>query len=519
MVTLNKPRQSRKIEAITEQVTLNLAGGPAFRIGVKERLIERVLGAFWNENLFYASGKQVSDAIISDIKAVAQTDPEFVLRLAAYARNEMYMRTTPQVILVVAASVAETKPYVRKYAPRIIKRADELMEVVAFQLLQFGKPIPNSLKRGIADAFANFDEYQLNKYDSDKSTVKLSDVLRLVERRKNYPVSEAMRDYLINDKVDAEALPKIAALKELLSKSEPDDELIAKSGVTWETLISKFGSTKENWQKVSKNMGYMALLRNLRNFEKFDVDNINEIAARIADPVQVRKSKQLPFRFFSATRSVSNQVLEKAISDAFEASLGNVSLDGKNAIIVDLSGSMTSKLSEKSNVSYKDVASLLGAIAAKLSPESVVVGFADSATKIEIKSRDSVMTGVQKIVGTSVGGSTYAHKAFELLGTDERFDRIILISDMQCYDENPRAKSTSFSFYGASSVNTLWDKYRKKHPNAKLYSLDVSAYGSSQTPKWNGNNVVQLWGWSDKLIDFMKNSEDKDQMIEAISQY
>lgn len=520
MVTLNKAQKSRKIEVMAEQATTNLAGSNAFTLGAHERLVERVLGAFWSENLFYANGKKLSQEIIADIQTVAKTDPEFILRLAAYARNEMYLRTTPQVLLVVAANLTETKSFVRKYAPRIIRRADELTEVVAFQLLQYGKPIPNSLKRGIADAFANFDEYQLNKYDSDTGAVKLSDVLRLVDRRKNYPVSEALRDYIVNDKVDTEALPKIAALKALLAKATLDDEaleLVQKSGVTWETFISKFGSNKENWERVSNNMGYMALLRNLRNFEKFEVGNIEEIAKRIADPVQVKKSKQLPFRFYSAIKAVTNGVLETAVAKALDASLSNMDLSGKTAIIVDLSGSMEGKLSEKSDVSYKEIAAVLGAVASKKSPESIVIGFANSAKKIEVKGYDPVVTSVQKIMHTQVGGSTFAHKAFELLGTDVKYDRIILISDMQCYDDaSIRVRS---SYYGNTSVNALWEEYRKKHPATKLYSLDVSAYGTSQLPKWAGNNVVQLWGWSDKLIDFMKNSEGKSSLLETISAY
>lgn len=516
MTTLNARPKSRKTVAMSlkEHATINLAGSVAFKLGSRERLVERVLGAFWNENLFYESGKQLSKGILDDIKAVSEVDPEFVLKLAAFARNEMYLRTTPQVLLVVAANLMAVKPFVRRYAPRIIRRADELMEVVAFQLSQYGKPIPNSLKRGIADSFANFDEFQLNKYDSDKGAVKLADVLRLVDRRKNYPVSEAMRDYLINDKVDAEALPKIAALKELLSRAEPDAELVQRSGITWEAFISKFGSTKENWQAVSANMGYMALLRNLRNFEKFEVDNIEEIAARIANPDNVRKSKQLPFRFYSALKNVKDQVLQSSVAKAFDESISNLALDGRNAIIVDLSGSMEGHLSEKSTTSYKEIAAVLGAVAAKKSPRSVVIGFADSAKQIDVKSYEPLVTGIIRILGTNVGGSTFAHKAFELLGTDEEYDRIIVISDMQCYDE-----SKAQPYRWNTSVNAQWEDYRKKHPKTYLYSLDISAYGTSQFPTWRGNNVVQLWGWSDKLIDFMKNTENKNALLEAISQY
>lgn len=50
-------------------------------------------------------------------------------------------------------------------------------------------------------------------------------------------------------------------------------------------------------------MGYMAILRNLRNFLKHGVD-LNLIAPILTDPQRVARSKQFPFRFYSAYRAV-----------------------------------------------------------------------------------------------------------------------------------------------------------------------------------------------------------------------
>lgn len=500
MAKLNTTKTAVKAKTVLAETTTNYEGAEAFTLKAKDRLIEQVLGSFWNEDTFYAKGSKISNSILKDIKEVAAVDPKFILQLAAYARNEIYLRTTPQVLLVEAANIEACKPFVREYTPKIVKRADELSEVTAYQLAAHGKPVPNSLKKGLQDAFKTFDEYQLNKYDSSKASVSLGDVARLVHPA----LGKGLYSYLTTGEVDSEALPKTAALKALLAKDSIDDEaveLIRKSSVTWETLISKFGASKETWELVAPNMGYMALLRNLRNFNDKGV-TIDPILARIKDPEAVKKSKQLPFRFYSAYKQISDQKIQRAIAQAFEVSISNVTLEGDTAIFIDLSGSMESHLSDKSSISYKEVASVLGAIATKKSANSVVIGFADYAQEISLNPDDTMITNIQKIISPNIGYSTNAYKAFEVLG-NRKVDRIFLFSDMQCY---------------GGSVSQKWDSYRKINKNAYLYSFDLHSYGTSQTNSTQ-KNVVLLNGWSDKVIDFANLVEKRNVMEAAIKKW
>jgi hypothetical protein len=411
---------------------------------------------------------------------------------------------------------------VAEYTPKIVKRADELTEVVAYYSANYGtdknKPgkthvnFPNSLKKGLAKAFTNFDEYQLNKYDSSKSSVSLGQVAQLVHPA----LGKGMYNYLTRGEVDSEALPKTAALKALLAKNQIDDEaleLIKKSNVTWETLISKFGSSKETWELVAPNMGYMALLRNLRNFEQKGVD-MKPILARIADENEVKRSKQLPFRFYSAYTQTTEQKTQRAIAQAFEKSIDNVRLDGKTAVMVDLSGSMGSFLSDKSTVSYRTVSSLLGAIAVKKSDSSIAIGFGDTAKEAHVNPDDTMMTTMRAIESLGVGHSTNAWAAFDVLG-DREVDRVILISDMQCYN------SRNYSYWGeqtGATVASRWKAYVKKNPEARLYSWDISAYGTKQTPS-KSNNVILLNGWSDKIVDLINLYDKEDAMVQEVKKW
>jgi len=509
MARLNATKRTRVTETLAEETTTNLAGGKAFKLTPHAKLIEQVVGAFWNEDLYYAKGSKTSAQIVQGVKDVAKDDPRFPLQLAAYARNVLYLRTTPQVLLVEASRIEACKPFVREYTSKIVKRADELTDIVAYYTSTSGshKGFPNSLKRGLADAFVKFDEYQLNKYDSSKSVVTLGQVAQLVHPA----LGKAMYNFLTKDEVDAEALPKIGALKALLAKDKIDAEaieLIGKSNVTWETLISKFGASKETWELVIPNMGYMALLRNLRNFEQKGV-NLTPVLARIANPEEVKRSKQLPYRFYSAYLQVSEQKVQRAIAQAFEHSISNVRLEGRTAVMVDLSGSMGSALSDKSAMSYRNVGTVLGAIVVKKSEESVAIGFGDTAQIAKINPDDTMMTNIDKIDKLPVGHSTNAYRGFQVLG-NRVVDRVVVISDMQCYGGN--------EYYG-SGLSNAWDEYVKNvNPNARLYSLDVSAYGSKQFPS-RKNNVVTLNGWSDKIIDMIGVYEREGAMLDEVRKW
>src|SRR2546426_4858375 len=195
--------------------------------------------------------------------------------------------------------------------------------------------LSNPLKRGLAEAFENFDAYQLAKYDRD-GEVKLKDVLKIVHPKPKTP--ERSEIYRL--------------LKE---RKLPIPE-------TWETYISAHGSTQENWEHILPKMGYMAKLRNLRNLLDKNVE-MEPVLEHLANAKAVLTSKQFPFRYFSAYRELENhpspntpEVLE-ALETAMELSVENVpDFQGTTFISADNSGSMQSPVSWKSKVKLAEVA-------------------------------------------------------------------------------------------------------------------------------------------------------------------
>ncbi|MDD3019870.1 MAG: TROVE domain-containing protein [Alphaproteobacteria bacterium] len=485
-------------------VTLNEEGGIAFRPDAKMELALRTVSSLVSENGFYKPGNDLDADLRNAIHSIAQTDPAFILKLALYARSQMYLRTVPVVLMgEYAMSAGKGKvPNARKYITATIQRADEITELIAYVMAQnktrnvFKGKIPQIVKHAIADAFGKFDAYQLAKYNRPGG-VTLRDALSL-SHAKATPDNSGALDALV---------------KGTLAPAE-----------TWEVLISTQGSTKENWEKILPRMGYMALLRNLRNLLDKGVD-MTPVLKRIADPKKVAKSKQFPYRFVSAYKELegrpdSGNVLA-ALSDAVELSVQNVpDFSGRTFVTCDISGSMDHSVSEKSKIKLNEIGCLFGAIMHKKSPDAVVSVFATDHVPVSLNPRDSLFTNMNKMLRQDTHGcGTDAYKVMNwLIGNKVFVDRIVLFSDMQCYCA---ADKNQYRFNSDTNIYAGLIKYRQTvNPNVFVYSFDLANYSTIQIPQ-DDARVCLAGGFSDKILNFIpmfeRSRADMLAEIESIS--
>jgi len=127
--------------------TTNYEGGAAFEhLTPQHELYARVGTCLVKEPKFYGSVDDEFNRIKELIKEVATLEPEFLLQLGSYARNTLHLRSIPMVLLGLSALSKDARQYVRAYTPSIIKRADELAEVIAFIESQIGS-IGNEIGR------------------------------------------------------------------------------------------------------------------------------------------------------------------------------------------------------------------------------------------------------------------------------------------------------------------------------------------------------------------------------------
>jgi 60 kDa SS-A/Ro ribonucleoprotein len=371
-------------------------GAPAVIISPEAALRRSVLACMLWEDEFYESGETIVARIRSLVPQIA---PATVAALAVEVRTAMKLRHAPLLLVREMARYAAHRAFVAETLVRVVQRADELAEFVAIYWADGRVPLAASVKKGLAAAFTNFDEYALAKYDR-AAAVKLRDVLFLCHARPR-------------DAAQAELWKRLAA-GELRT---PD---------TWEVALSSGGDRRAHWERllVEGRLGALALLRNLRNMKDAGVSE-DYIAAALET---MRTDRVLPFRFLAAARHAPQweSNLEHAM---FRSLAGDARLTGRTVLLVDVSGSMVAPLSGRSTMLRTDAAYGLAVLLSEVAEKVSVYTFSDTCVAIPPRRgfalRDAMELS-QRHSGTRLGAA--------LDSIREPYDRIIVITDEQSHD-------------------------------------------------------------------------------------
>ena len=372
-----------------------------------QQLRRSVLGCLLWEKEFYEDGAKIADRIR---ELAAKVKPVDLASLAVQAREEYNLRHVPLLLAVelVRNSRGRSDQLVPLTVAMVVQRADEMAELLSIYWgggTRTGKhPLANVIKKGLALALTTFDEYQLAKYDRDGG-VRLRDVIRL-----------------------AHPVPKDKAQRALWGRAVRGE---LRTPDTWDTELSAGKDKKATFERLirEKKLGYLALLRNLRNMVNADVDR-----GLIEDAIRARKGgaeRVFPFRFVAAARAVPQ--LEPVLDEALLANIaGMASLPGTTALLVDVSGSMDERLSAKSDMTRMDAAATL----ASVFPGTVRV-FTFSNSVVEVPPRKG-MAGVDAIVRSQPHGGTNLGSAIAHLNKMAgSLDRLVVITDEQSHDRVP----------------------------------------------------------------------------------
>ncbi|WP_028164150.1 TROVE domain-containing protein [Bradyrhizobium elkanii] len=386
-------------------------GAMAHPVNTEQALRRSVLSCLLFEKEFYEDGVEIS----ARIKALAESlPPEIVAALAVEARTVMHLRHVPLLLLEVLSRTAagRTDALVARTIAQVIARADEMAEFLAIYTAGgdrraatagHGRQFTAQVMRGLDLALRKFDAYQLAKYDR-AGKVKLRDVFRIVRPK---PEDDARAAFF---------------------KAAKDGALPAPD--TWEVALSSGAETKrEVFERLltGDKLGYLALLRNLRNMAEAGVDR-----DLVTDKIALRKgaARVLPFRYVAAARAAPQ--FEPAIDRALLAAIGEMSkFGGKTAILVDVSGSMNEKLSAKSDLTRMDAAAALAAIL----PGDDVRLFSFSNHVIEVPARRG-MAGIDAILRSQGHQGTYLGRAVAYMN-GLGADRLVAITDEQSHDTVP----------------------------------------------------------------------------------
>src|SRR5580765_423624 len=381
-------------------------GAPARNISTELQLRRSVLACLLWESQFYEDGVEIAGRIAELVPKVAA---EKVAALAVEAREKMKLRHAPLLLVREMARHATHRALVAETLTRVIQRADELAEFVAIYWKDGRVPLSAQVKKGLAAAFPKFDAYALAKYDRG-GPIKLRDVLFLAHAKPR-------------DEAQAEVWKRLIA-GELTT---PD---------TWEVALSSGANKREAWERLlrEQRLGALALLCNLRNMRDAGVDEDLVLAALGS----MSTARVLPFRFLAAARYAPQweEALEQAM---LKCVAGAEKLRGKTIVLVDVSGSMTAPLSQRSEMQRTDAAYGLAVLLREIGEKVGVFSFSDKLVEVPARRGFALRDAID---ASQHHGATYLGKAVEELNKKERYDRLIVITDEQAHDTVPAPDGT-----------------------------------------------------------------------------
>lgn len=479
---------------------VNHEGAKAYTLTKENELLGAVVTNFLSDS-FYESADTRLIRIKELVKDLASSNPWFVLGLSVYVRTVYNMRTMSHIL------IGELTRYFNgqnsNFSDLIedsISRVDDIVEVLAYLIPEAKKnksskkgTLTHSTIKGLAKAFEKFDEYQLSKYDKDYA-INLKDVIRMVH-------------------------PNTPLAKKILN-----GELVKAD--TWERIISAIPKNSENYDKSvynawkdmlsNKKLWYMAAIRNLRNIIEASIrvgddEAVELLCSFISNEKAVANSKQMPFRFLSAYKSVPvwtiyTKKVKSALSKAALYSVKNVAISDKIAVFADVSSSMTRDITEKSSIRHVDIALLYAGIAANVSDYSVSGIFGDY---VRMKDSEWVFGLYESYTNSEVGYSTNGYLAIdELTKTNTFVDTVMFFSDDQMYNSED----------DISSVEKSLKIYMEKiNPKVRCFIFDVWGYGTKVS---NMKNVFLVQGWSDKVFEYVNalQSYTNDTTVNEITE-
>ena len=435
---------------------------------------------------FYASDTEFMDVYKSlTSQIIDKHGADVAAKAAAFSRNVLGMRTVSEM----AAAMLNNCEFSeeggkRRFYAKYFVRPDGVGEVLSAVQAMGMKP-SHGLLKGIADYLSTLSEYQVMKYQMNGKAWSLHDIIN---------VSHAYSPVL-------DAFQK--------------GELHAAD--TWENAIANAGSAEERegeWKRLveERKLGYMALLRNLNNILGCDfVDEVwvkEHLVPQIANEGKIKGSRIFPYQIYTAWKASSASdypIIEAAMSDAFKYATANVPVfEGRSAVILDVSGSMSNSFGANSILSITEVCSVYAA-ALYLSDNDIdVYKFGASAKQVKMPKKFANVFKVIKALSDNdgCGHATNMTAAFDAL--DGHYDREFLFSDMQAMNFD-------------RSAGKAFNEYCAKNGSSIIYSFDLGNYDNQIVS--DDSKIKYITALSDKVFDIMAITESGKTLFGMMMEY
>jgi 60 kDa SS-A/Ro ribonucleoprotein len=280
-------------------------------------------------------------------------------------------------------------------------------------------------------------------------------------------------------------------------------------------------------------MGPQTLRMNLNTLLRHDalsgdLELVMEVAGRIADPDEIRRSRQFPYQYLAAYLNAEANLplaIREALGRAAETACGNVPALPEPVVIgLDVSGSMGSAITghrgrgATSKVRCVDVAALFAAALVRRNPGSVVIPFDTSAYNVEVGANESILDLAGRLARYGGGGTDCSLPLAEAnrAHRDRRFAGCVLVSDMESWVGTGTA--------GSTGVMTQWQKFvanqKRRHGSdaagPKLVCINLQAYTTTQAPE--RDDVLNVGGFSDAVFGVVASflGDEPDRFVREV---
>jgi len=490
-------------------------GGPAYKYEPKIELVSILATGL--ENKFYEKEGEREKRLATVIAEVAKSDKTFAAKALVYARTVMGQRTATHFGAVELARVLSGDSLGTRFFSKrdrkankggIIFRLDDMLEIAAcYQARNAGKPLSNAIKKGFKDALENADEYELAKYQAKNRDLSLVDIVNLVHPKPTGKMVEVFAKLMKGE------LKQFNTVEDKNTKAGQEVAAKVKEGkITATEAATELAAAKEdNYAELiaTRKIGYLALLRNLRNILKTGAkgDVVKGACELLMDQKLIKQSLVFPHQIDLALEIMIEEFgasgatpFIKALSTAYELAIPNLTElfpAGRTAVVFDSSGSMSSLIAigdmakrKRGSEGAIAKAALIAATLAK-GIGADVYHFANHTEAIKFNPLDTVNTLKKQFLNKQgeVGYGTEFNSIFRTIGS--KYDRVFIISDMQ----------------GASLLGPILNKH--------VYSIDICGYGTTSIKP--GSKVYSLHGYSADIYELCKKVEiDPKALIKEI---
>ena len=464
-------------------------GGSVYEKSPVDAWVNMLFSSFM-EDKFYESAKDQQKRFEELTQAMADTyGYEFVAKAAVFARNELGMRSISQFV----ASWLNDKSFENKRAfyRNFMHRPDDVAEIFA-AVDQLNGKRSHALVRGAADYISSLNEYSLAKYKLNSRTYNMYDIINITHAH-----SHAIDLYKAGELAAAD---------------------------TWEVNISAKSDKTERdmeWKRMVEDhkLGYMALIRNLNNI--LDNPEISQnwvrytLVPQITNREAIRKSLIFPYRLYTAYKNliIHNPFVDAALGEAFViAAVDNApKLDGGSAIILDVSGSMSDRISYNSDITLKEVGACFAIALWLANPTCPVIKFGTHAKfEVRLNHLDNPFALIKYLCDNDgCGYGTDIVPAFGLLGREidnDTYQRIFIISDMQVMDHR--------SWYGQKTAVTAYHNYFGMKP---CYSFDLGNYHTQLLSP--ADHIRYITALNDQVFKFIGLLESGTNLVDYINKF